>query len=257
MWQLRIGTAVGVLIVFLFIGRSESFEFGQASSAVRTPFTVAISERYVDPGTRTVTSEVQLITAFRSDGSTANTRTSGGEVMSRQVLDVPGRRTVVVADTEQTKSTRYFSDQERQSMLVSQRPPDCAPNPNEKPIREETLLGVKVFVFETDSPLGLNRVRMSRWVAPELRCTEIKSIADKLNGSGALLARTEKLPVSVQAGEPDGVLFQVPESYKELPPSAMQQGSYEMRAKRAAPPNLLSSWAVQDKKYFDSQQHKP
>lgn len=72
MRKLKLATAAAVAVAFFFLGRS-GFVFGQASPAPKTPFTVQLSERYVDPRTQSVISEVRLISAFRTDGSTAMT----------------------------------------------------------------------------------------------------------------------------------------------------------------------------------------
>lgn len=255
MWKLRIATASVIFIVCFFVARSGVVVFGQRITI--SPYTVEMSERYLDPHTRQARTEIRLIGALRSDGSKASLRVYDGEVMSRRVVDVRHRRSVILSDTERTKSTNYFSEQEQQAILTDASSPDCSPNPRERPVREESILGFRAFVFErTDSVAGQN-YRVTRWAVPDLNCTDIQSILESRDGTGHITGMTGKSPIFIRMGEPDASLFQVSEEYAEMSPSAMQENSYLRRHKTSPPPNLKVGWNAQDQRYHASQRHKP
>lgn len=257
MWTIRLVVAAFLFSACFFAARSGLLVFGQQLTAAQSPSTVEISERFIDPLTKQVKTEVRLVTAYRSDGSKASSRSYEGQVMSRRVSDLSSRRTVVVVDNERAKSTKYYSERDRQAVLAQVRPVDCSPNPKEKPVRQEFVLGIRAFVFESDSSAGPNRVKLVSWLAPDLKCSEIKSIAERMDESGLVNGRTEKVPVLIRMGEPDDALFAIPADYKEMTPSAMQENSWLLQHKDSAPLSLRAGWITEDQKYYASQQHRP
>ena len=257
MKQLQWFGALVLSVAGLFVTKSGLVVFAQVLGTQRSPFTVELSERYLNPITLEVNTEARLINALRSDGSTAHSRAISGEVMSRQVIDVPSRRNAVVSDPDKTKSTRYFAESERLEIQRNAKRVDCAPNGQERPSREEMVMGVRALVFESESKLGSQLLKLTQWVAPELRCAEVRSVAEKLNQNREVIARTEKIPVAIRMGEPDASLFRIPDEYVELAPSEMQGKTHQIRYNREAPAGLRAGWASQDEKYYASQRHKP
>lgn len=127
--------------------------------------------------------------------------------MSRQVVDISSGKNVVISDPDKTKSTRYFAESERLEIQRNTKRADCASNPNEKPVREEIVLGVRALVYESKSKLGSQLLKLTQWLAPDLRCAEVRIVAEKLNQNREVIARTEKVPVAIRMGDPDGDCF--------------------------------------------------
>lgn len=249
--------AVTGFLAFFRFPRSGLLLSGQSSGEAQAQFTIELSERLLNPATRGVNMEVRLIHALRADGSTASSRVSAGKVLSRRVVDVPNRRTAVITDSQRTKSTQYFPEQDRQAILTDVRAADCSPNPHERPVREEFVLNTRTFVFESVSPMGPNRLRLTLWMAPELKCIVIFSVAEQVDTAGHSVARTEKVPVLIRMEEPDNALFEIPRDYREMSPSEMQTEAWVSQHQSNPPLSIQTHWNAQDQKYDASQRSKP
>jgi hypothetical protein len=83
-----------------------------------------------------------------------------------------------------------------------------------------------------------------------------------LDTSGRVVQTFERTAVSVVVGEPEPGLFQWPADYREIPPSQANRELVEARTGKpfgstAGDGRLNPGMEAMDKKYFDSQAHKP
>jgi hypothetical protein len=114
-------------------------------------------------------------------------------------------------------------------------------------LREETLLGQRVFVVE-EVPSQL-AAQITTWKAPELGCIALKYQVVAKRPDGSVGVTTEAEPVGLALAEPSAALFQVPEGYEELKPSDFER---RFLAKVGLPPDpdTASRNAQSDRDYL-------
>ncbi|MDX2154260.1 MAG: hypothetical protein SFV54_26200 [Bryobacteraceae bacterium] len=83
------------------------------------------------------------------------------------------------------------------------------------PEKGEAIAGHATVKFVEDSA----SMRLTRWFAPGLGCSELKQLAEFKGAGGAITDTSQRTAVKVTRGEPDEALFDWPNEYEYLSPS--------------------------------------
>lgn len=159
----------------------------------------------------------EAVFAQRSDGSSVLLqKTAGPGVPSgtRRILDVQKKRVVSVDPRTESISTFHYSDDE----LDHARNPPLSCEQHGKPLAQDhqpqmKMEGLDVVRFSGKMSSTENPV--VRWMAPALNCFVLQE-------EGTIVAdqfRFRRTTASLSIGEPDPLLFEVPDSYTERSPS--------------------------------------
>lgn len=244
---MRVATFVARHRVMLFgLGLTCAVTFAGAARHVHSSqgneypaFTVEYSEGTSSPSS-TARMQREMYWAFRSDGATSN-GFRDKPILNRTVLDPTAMIQADVSD-RLALTTNY----DRTNVLEGRRPrprqsPTCAPpagRPGYRFLGEETILGFNTYIYEHHQDLesGAKTMETRYWLAPDLRCFEMKTVSDMRNARGEVTSHFEKLVANVRMGEPDPDLFSVPASYREVPPSEFATSiQYDDIAQREGP----------------------
>lgn len=141
---------------------------------------------------------------------------------SRVVIDVAtGQR--VSLDEDTASKTTYPLNTSRSKMPFIDRGPggNCADIP--ATAERSELLGFEVRKIVRDFPsTGKRKVRVEAWLAPALNCDPLKIRNLGAVNNGPFFVLEEIVVSSVELGEPDRSLFDVPVHYVERSPSEVQ-----------------------------------
>jgi len=108
----------------------------------------------------------------------------------------------------------------------------------------DTLLGYRTYHILIDRP----DITIQQWIAPDLGCALIKTIAVRKSDGGIVIREATK----ATADPPDDALFNVPADRVEMKPSAYFL-SLEPPDPGHKPSDLISGYAVVDKRYAEFQ----
>jgi hypothetical protein len=169
-----------------------------------------------------------LLSAVRSDGSTMVGPAEPESPLTRDLVLISEKQTVLVSDVTKRKSTQRIVDP-RLRQLSSD--PQCAPSDlvasqKAQLIGVEVLAGVSSFRYDFSSTNPSEAaIRRSFWYAPSLGCQLVQGVEERLDVNGNVLTRFERKPVSITVGEPEARHFAVPRDFEEVPPSTLMRGS--------------------------------
>jgi hypothetical protein len=82
----------------------------------------------------------------------------------------------------------------------------------------------------------------------------LRSSAESAEGEGA--GASVKEVTSITLGIPDPALFDIPESYVEMSPSAVE-GAHSASLGKPIPPAMLESMQRHDRSYYNELKNKP
>jgi hypothetical protein len=131
---------------------------------------------------------------------------------------------------------------------------------------EETFLGYRSFKYQHPPavfPDGKS-IRTTSWYVKDLNCYEVKQHGDSVDANGQVTGTYDKFVTQITAGVPDGALFSIPSSYREVPPSEMEIANLRIKITERGEPEALDrlkeklqqQWADEDKRYWDAKQVK-
>lgn len=106
----------------------------------------------------------------------------------------------------------------RKKQWLTNPPSNCA-RPYETALRVEQVLGHEAWVVQA----SLSKHRITSWRAREFGCEEIKALIEEVTPAGTYKLLVEVEPLYLAEGEPDPVLFDPSDQYKEMPPSRIRQ----------------------------------
>jgi hypothetical protein len=139
-------------------------------------------------------------------------------------LHMADGREIDVRDPVKTKTTYYYPKPSYSWNPQAQQESQCAGR-QDRVDGAETILGVHVVkVTRVASDAGY-----TRWLAPGYGCIEVQKIVLwKEPGTGALTGKTTYIPESVELGEPDQTIFDIPSDYVERSPDQAQLAVLEL-----------------------------
>ncbi len=220
--KLLLWGALGAILVSSLIVAAN--QVASASRGRLAAFTVEYVESAVSPTAgRSINRD--LYWAFRGDGAFSHGE-RGPRSARRTVMDLAGRREVIVSDTEAMKVTYDLSNRLTGNERRRIPPKDCAApaRPDYRFVGNETLLGYNTYVYEHEKQLPDQSREITRyWLAPDLLCFELKTISTRRSGQDEVTNVFQKVVLRVVPGEPDATLFSVPDAYLEVPPSAFEK----------------------------------
>lgn len=228
--------------------------------ALRKAFTIHEVERSTNVAIGN-TLESRRILATRSDGAAVTAPLDKQSYRARTIMLPREGKKLVIVDNLRAQSTMYYPAKTA-DVRAKGTNPNCAPKsmPNAAPtmLGQYDFLGFKVFKYEhTSKRPGQESIKWTYWYAPDLDSTALKFLAERRADNGILLTQFERYAEFVVLGEPDPSLFVVPDTYRELPPSAVQHEYYQI----VNPEFLVTEPALteqrMDAKYHGSQQFKP
>jgi len=196
--------ALGLNWVHFRRQRSSVFAAPQstAPSATPVPYTVVLQQNAQDTNGKTTLSSVYTY-AVRGDGSTV--LKSESEHNELRILEFASLAHVEIKDVKQLRSSRS-----------SQRLPYLRNPTASCTIGRETVQGIETIgKFRAAKVIGPGGSRTS-WFGVDNGCALLQEDWRFSTGD-----TTRKTLTSLAMGEPDPVLFQVPESYREVPPSVL------------------------------------
>jgi len=145
--------------------------------------------------------------AMRSDGTLMEmieTHRDGGTAHVQRSIISPSGANLLVDDV------REISAMAATTRRSPYRPENCLVAPQlERLMGSDDVSGVHVVVVKAKSGTG----ERTYWRAPDLNCAAVKIQSDY----ATLGFSTVKRAVTIQRGEPDPTLFQVPEHYRTVP----------------------------------------
>jgi hypothetical protein len=197
----------------------------RAATVPATPYTTNLREVARDRHGQE-TRVMGFTTAVRSDGSTALIVRDRAETF--RVLDFSSKVHVEIQELHGLRSVQTTSD------APLHRDPKASCVLNENVLGFETIDGYKAVKLGED-------VRRS-WYALDHGCALIRESWRFEDGR-----TTEKTLVSLLAGEPEPTIFQVPTTYREVPPSMIVDPEQKH-------PDLKQRFATRDRHYFA---HRP
>lgn len=205
----------------------------------------------------------KLVRAVRPDGSsmTATLSADGGVSASeaRTVTDLSARRHSLVLDSTRIVTTFWAPANTATRAVARDSGPDCQPRSrhNYQRLEDAAILGIGTVQYQFSDATSETRPRhrYTYSYAPSLDCTPLVERAEKFHLDGRLQSVMERRAIEVKLGEPDSSLFAIPSAYRELPPSEAQREALLVHGVPATASN--TAVAAQDRKYFESQKHKP
>lgn len=189
----------------LLLGFNVFFRNRDHASGPASPYTVTVREMSYEPG-REPRETGTSITAFRADGSMALViepwHAAGEEAVRTRTVNFSNGLDVRLNDGLRLKSTRRHESGPRRSPATH-----CAYSV-ESFAGDEELAGYRTA--------KVVRGGRTSWYALDAGCAPVREIMDWGDGK-----RNEKTLLSLSLGEPDAGLFDVPESFQEVPPSQL------------------------------------
>ncbi len=82
-------------------------------------------------------------------------------------------------------------------------------------LRRESLLGYETIVFQSES----KSAKITKWVAPQLGCLEIRRIAEFADANGAFTETSDLLAVEIKLQTPPKEVFEIPAGFDHVSPS--------------------------------------
>lgn len=203
----------------------------QAERRERTAFTAKIEARSYDPD-GDLTATTLSAAAFRGDGASVDLREAvdGSPVNNRVILDPDaGVRTAVDSFTKSI--TTYPLHPARKRALQMKPSASCESTLPGEMLESpravsENMLGRRVLRAVTRETLNFGGgrsevVQRELLLAPELDCFPLRTVVTVSRSDGTRLGSTITEVTSVTLGEPDPLLFEIPEDYVERAPSAV------------------------------------
>lgn len=199
-----------------------------------TPYTVALKVSWIEPGNAPVLrwEETQ---AVRSDGSSVRWERGvrpSGPYVTRDIYLVEGLR-ISTDDVAEIKTSSPIENAVRRLR-----------DPNHR--CERSLAGERLVVSEdvlSEGVVGeytVIRLRLPRSIgsfAPTLGCALLAE-----TGQGGATGYMLKEATSVRPGEPDPVLFSIPASFREVPPSAFMSSPPDSGRAKAFDQAYADAW---------------
>lgn len=256
----------GLLILIINLVRllpnTGYFHKVRAQSIRIPPYTVYLTEKAV--GTNGLTVVKQFTRATRSDGSDV-TIESGTFVHDqtneripytrRQIILNSGVR-VFVYDDFQVKSTSRFAGGNFALWRLNHRDPrsECLTAFNGSKVLVGTL-NESILGHEQLNGLRTVKVQMPKQIHPNLKIWYALDYGCELVGQQAIFPDSvdEKFVDRVVAEEPDPSLYNVPGTYREVPPSELDRVSFARYGTYVSgtkiPQGLLEEWKERDNRY--------
>jgi hypothetical protein len=223
------------LIAIIFVYRTPQKVKGsvtlaspQAGASVR-PFTALVYQTTSVPG-NSIPTHTQFNTfAVRSDGSTAalfyraDPAQNGNTVYFKKILDVPGKKKVVLNPFSQSSTTYPLLPKAVEGKAV--KPMVACEGVPDNPILGYAVMRTEEKLGPDQIGPGMDEMRIQSWLASSLNCIPIRREFIVFKG-GKELQHTIESYAEVIEGEPDPKLFEVPTGYVERAPSeAMKEAS--------------------------------
>lgn len=168
------------------------------------------------------------ILSTRSDGSTVRKVSDKSETF--RVIEFASRIHAEIKELHELRSIQTMN-----SPPLIRNPDLSCVMPRESVMGEETVGGFRA--------VKINKGVRTSWFVPEYGCALVREVWKFDTGEVS-----EKTLVSLTKGEPDPVLFHVPASYKEVPPS--QIADPDGIACTTCPNNLKQRFAKRDRDYY-------
>jgi hypothetical protein len=222
-----IGTAATSLLISTIVSRSKSS--AQAGGSW-VPYTITY-KIYASAPDKPAVLVADQIKAVRSDGASAQSSTfyhmDGERDRVERTLMLPGGIRVRTDDTLGVMTATKNATEDGALSSSHQLDPSrsCAAlvgaggqSPSLTASAGESILGYATYLLSND----LKRYKDQLWRAPSLGCATLRILGQKVDtATGAVISTSETEAVSVQAGEPDPRLFQLPSGLKNIAPSDM------------------------------------
>lgn len=122
---------------------------------------------------------------------------------------------MIVGDLLRLKSTTALTEAGLTRLLAPWQQSHGCSMPGYKYVGEGVLLGHHVMKFDRDYSNG----HWQEWEAPDLACNSLWGEMQLKNTDGSVKVTTFHTTISVQEGEPSPALFDVSNTYSEVPPS--------------------------------------
>lgn len=201
--------------------------------------------------------------ARRQDGSIATgagSITTGAPEMpslgggTRSVFINPLGQKVVVDDTVRMKST-YLRQTKPDHPLQDSICGAAAISPAVRPVVNsgEQVMGYRTVAIETHERVGGKEEYVhTEWRAPDLDCAVIKVSENRVSEDGKVSGHFDMMTFEITMGPPDPKLFNIPDDYGEVSPSAMQEARRKALGLPPVPPRVLESLRKRDSLYFQN-----
>lgn len=209
---------------------------------------VQITEGFGEDGFQDFTET--KITAQKPDGSKSflvnrtfrNGPSTHDSIEFRDIFDVASRKHSGIDPLTRSLTTRLLADPKIGEMTSK---PSCEAGVTES----EELFGYRVY--KANEVLKLKNdhsVKIEKWLARELECFPLRIEATKFSGETAV-ARTITRTLSLNLGNPDSSLFQIPSGYIERSPSQVMMEHLRL----GKTPSFHSSLAeAADRSYYQA-----
>ncbi|MGE5646733.1 MAG: hypothetical protein ACM336_13170 [Acidobacteriota bacterium] len=209
-----------------------------------------------------------LVQAYRADSSRATAPIDRSSSQARSVTLLPEGMKVDISDRGELKSTRYFRVPPGTKTFRAWRGPRCEYQGG-IPLAykgQDVINGFEVYGYETvrEEPPS-KKILRTAWFAKDLGCYEMKLHEEVQDGSGKVISVFERTAVKITPGDPDPSLFDVPPSYREVPPSEMERNLITLLAKdrgdiSATPDQAIKAlstyWKEKDAAYDEAHRHR-
>jgi hypothetical protein len=193
--------------------------------------------------------------AHRRDGSTAAGSTESPSLGggTRSIFFNPSGQKIVVDDTVRMKST-YLRQTKSDHPLHDSTCGATAISPAVSPVvkGEEQVMGYMTLVIETHERVGKEEYVHSEWRAPDLDCAVLKISEDRMGEAGEVSGHFDMITSEITQAPPDPKLFNIPDDYAEVPPSAMHEARGKALALPPAPSRVLESLRKRDSLYLQN-----
>lgn len=263
--DLHVRSRIGLLALGLACAATLALAGGRIySQSDEAAFTVEYVEGTSSPLSKVGTTR-ELYWAFRGDGAISY-GLRGVPSRNRKVLDPTAKIEADVSDALAIKTTYDMSRMPTRGERRRVQSRECAPPPGHAGYRfmgNDVILGHNTYIYEyhpsaeSDGTTTITRY----WLAPDLRCFELRTTATTRNERGEVTNQFDKTVGAVLMGEPDPALFLVPDTFREVPPSEFAQSlQYDMVAAREGaerakllstkvPPSWKAELARRDARY--------
>lgn len=253
---------ISLLIFLLAAAIACHFELrvlAQAESS-RQDLVLTLSERSYNTANSASVERTQLL-AFRRDGARAEVPLPEGRdysiYASRLVIRPDQQIYSSVVDSLKIKTSVPLSPGSAAFYRSRPAASNCA-DPQEAPkqyLGEESRLGLIVHRFDRSETRPDGEIAtFSLFRAPQLDCVPLKNIATWKKPDGTV-STDEKIVIKIERRSPDPSLFEIPSTYRELPPSEFDRTIAVATGRSTTQPPGYSRAAEQrDRRYSEAWQ---